>query len=116
MPRHRMVVLNNPVEGRDEEYHRWYDDVHVPEMLTLPMVSGAQRFDVGSGPRGGVTQRFACIYDIEADPAEAMAAIQAALPSMTVSDAIDREAVLSFFLTPRRDHVSAADGPGGDPA
>ena len=31
-----MIVLSNPVGDRDDEYNRWYDDVHLPDVLSVP--------------------------------------------------------------------------------
>ena len=27
------VVFSNPVEGKDDEFNDWYDNVHIPDLL-----------------------------------------------------------------------------------
>ena len=41
------LVFTNPVKGKEREFNEWYDTVHVPEVLGIPGVLSAQRFDVG---------------------------------------------------------------------
>ena len=43
MPRHQLVVLTQAVPGREEEFHRWYDEHHLPEIVDVPGVVGAVR-------------------------------------------------------------------------
>ncbi|MGD1257001.1 hypothetical protein ACKUT9_22505 [Mycobacterium seoulense] len=38
MTGHRFVVLSNPIEGKDDAFNKWYDEVHVPEVLDVPGV------------------------------------------------------------------------------
>ena len=44
------LVFSNPVEGRDGEFNEWYDTVHVPEVLAIPGILSAQRFDLEEPP------------------------------------------------------------------
>lgn len=37
------IILANFVAGREEEYHRWYDDVHAPEVSRVPGHVGMKR-------------------------------------------------------------------------
>ena len=51
---------------RLDEFHAWYDDVHVPEILAFDGFVSARRFAPveGSGP-------FVALYEIEADDLQA---------------------------------------------
>ena len=40
------IVFSNPFEGKDDEFNEWYDNVHLPEVLALPGVISAQRYDL----------------------------------------------------------------------
>jgi hypothetical protein len=42
-----LLVFTNAVEGRDDEFDRWYDETHVPQVLAVPGVTSAQRYRVG---------------------------------------------------------------------
>jgi hypothetical protein len=35
------LVFSNPVEGREDEYNAWYDEVHLPDVQRIPGVVGA---------------------------------------------------------------------------
>lgn len=37
------IILANFVAGREDEYHRWYDEVHVPEVSLVPGHVGMKR-------------------------------------------------------------------------
>ena len=72
MPAYQMIVMTNPVAGRDDEFNRWYDEVHIGDVLKVEGVRGARRFRaVDSGP-----WRYAAIYDLDIEaPNEVMAEI-----------------------------------------
>lgn len=38
------IVRTNAVRGREAEFDRWYDTVHLPEVLALPGFLSAQRY------------------------------------------------------------------------
>lgn len=59
----QFVVLSNPVSGKEVEFDRWYDDVHLGEICEVP---GVTRADRKSAPIGGTVQYRSCaIYSIE---------------------------------------------------
>lgn len=39
-----LLVFSNPVVGQEDEYHRWHDQVHIPDALTLPGFISATRY------------------------------------------------------------------------
>ncbi|MBG6120077.1 MULTISPECIES: DUF4286 family protein [unclassified Sphingobium] len=90
MARFVLVVLSNAVEGHEAEYNRWYDAVHLPEVLTVPGYQAAQRFEImDEGPH-----KYLALYEIEAESAaQARASLAARVPGMDMSPAIDRAGV-----------------------
>ncbi len=78
MSRNLHIVLSQPPEGvSDEEFDRWYD-AHVPEILRAPGFVAAQRYrldPVVSDPERPVPYRYLAVYEIEGDPAAAIAAL-----------------------------------------
>jgi hypothetical protein len=40
------IALTNPIEGEDDAFNKWYDAQHVPEVLDVPGVVAAQRYDI----------------------------------------------------------------------
>lgn len=76
MAKHLMVVLTNPVEGREDEYNDWYSNTHLADVLKIPGVTGATRFALSEAQRGTAPYPFhyMAIYEIETDDlAEVMA-------------------------------------------
>ncbi len=73
MTKYIMVVGSGPVEGKEDEYNKWYDEIHLPEVCALPGVTGAKRF--ASSPTVPGERPYLAIYDldIEGDPAAVVA-------------------------------------------
>lgn len=81
MARYKWLVFTNCTPGREAEFNRWYDEVHIADLLRVPGIAGARRaelteaqltMDTGDpepcGPeRIGARHRFLAVYDIEAD-------------------------------------------------
>jgi hypothetical protein len=44
------IALTNPVEGQEDEYNRWYNEVHAPEVVAVPGFTGVQRFCMAPMP------------------------------------------------------------------
>lgn len=69
MPKGIMYVESAPVSpDREAEYHKWYNEVHLPEILSVDGFVSARRFAPvdGNGP-------FVAIYEVDADDLEAAA-------------------------------------------
>jgi len=67
MPKYLLIALNGPTEGEGDEavYNEWYNDVHVPDLLSLPGVKSARRFKKVRGNR--IDWPYAAVYEIETD-------------------------------------------------
>jgi hypothetical protein len=64
MPKGILYVETRPISPeREAEFHQWYDEVHLAEVLTIPGFVAAERF-VPVREDGGP---FVAIYHIEAD-------------------------------------------------
>ena len=101
MSSHVLMVMSNPVAGREDEYNEWYDSVHLGEVLQVPGFVAARRFVAGSSVRGGEpSHKYLSIYEIEADDlAAALAALSEAVKGMHMSDAIDTVDVAAWGFT-----------------
>ena len=49
MSDHVMVVFTNPVTGKEDEYNRWYNEVHLGEVLRTPGMLAARRYRLVDG-------------------------------------------------------------------
>ena len=104
MARYALLVFTNPKEGRDDEYNRWYDEVHLAEVLEVEGFVAARRYN--AEPVEGTTfdHRYAAIYEMESDlPPDALyQRLLAAGDKMKLSDALDLSSARIQFFTLRQ--------------
>ncbi|MAG31638.1 MAG: hypothetical protein CL908_12190 [Deltaproteobacteria bacterium] len=67
-----MLVFSNSTDpGRIAEFNRWYDEIHLREVLQVPGVVGATRYELDEDQMmpgdDGFGRRFLAIYEIEAE-------------------------------------------------
>jgi hypothetical protein len=90
-----LVVLSNPIsDEHDTEFNAWYNEVHIPEILSQPGFRSARRFKAvakvpGEGPP---SHRYLAIYGID-DVSDAMA-VAGKATQFTMSASIDAEGAL----------------------
>ena len=96
MASHVLMVYTQPHPGRDDDYHRWYDETHLAEVLSVPGFVAARRFAI-DGPETG-RLCYVAMYSIESDDIDAtMAGFERARPGMSSTPALDPSSV-SFRL------------------
>jgi hypothetical protein len=101
MQRHIMLVESNAVEGRDDEFHEWYDEEHLPAVLEIDGFEAARRFVGAPNSHGDhPPRRFLALYEIETDDLPgALAALSDAARSMAFSDAFDHGTHVTHAFT-----------------
>ena len=64
-----MIVLTEPLPGREAEYVEWYDSLHIAQSLqTEGFVSGRRyRLVPGAGPDDAEWTQHMVIYELEGD-------------------------------------------------
>jgi hypothetical protein len=70
MPRGIIYLETRPVSpDREEEYHKWYNDTHLAEVVSVEGIVSARRFAPidGNGP-------FIAIYELDCDDLDAVVA------------------------------------------
>jgi hypothetical protein len=94
-----LIVYTSPVDGREDDYNAWYDNIHLAEFSALPGVINGRRFKVA----GDGKPQYAAIYELSAHPDAVMAAMNEGIKAGTVrmSDAIDPASISLVTLTPR---------------
>ena len=100
MARFKFVVMTRPVEGRDAEYNRWYQDQHLDDILSVEGFVAAQRFRRIAQVSGEEGQPYLAIYEIEAE--DGPAALDrlkafAASGAMFITDAMDRDIFAAMY-------------------
>ena len=87
MSRYLIQFETRPLEGRVEEYHNWYNSVHVPDMLSIPGFKTCERYRV-LGIEGADNYIAAYVVDCD-DPRQLIAELASLTSSMTISPALD---------------------------
>lgn len=120
MARHLMVVMSNSKPGREDEFNRWYSDVHILDTINkLDGFLSAQRYQLADLPDAPSHPfRYLAIYEIDEDRldeaftqfgwqrkerAEALAAGRE--PVVTVSDALATDNFLVGFFSPITERI-----------
>lgn len=101
------VVFSNPVAGREDEFNEWYDNVHIPELLTVPGMLSATRYALHEAEiyhvAGGVApeHKYMCIYEMEGDVDAIMVKIRESVASGQVhmSESLDLPSSRLSFWT-----------------
>lgn len=113
MAKYTFVVLTNPTAGKEEEYNRWYNEQHIPDVLNVPGFVCAQRFKLADAQMGGNNPyRYLALYEIETDDlAAALKELKArgGTADMVMSDAIDVKNAGAYLFTPVAEKVQAKD-------
>ena len=104
MAQYLVLIKSNAVKGREADYERWYNDIHLPEILARDGFTGGQQFRVEEGhPEAGRFSHFVAMDLKTDDPEAALAALGEAFASgdMTPTDTLDPDGeVEALFYTP----------------
>jgi hypothetical protein len=79
MPRYYMLAFTNAVSGRESEFDRWYDELHLADVLSIPGVMRAQRFQTVAGLEGPCPWKFLTLYELETQNPAALMSIALAI-------------------------------------
>ncbi len=105
LSRHLLVVLANAAPGTDDEFNRWYDQVHVPQLLAIPGLVTARRYRLDQRQMRGTRKRpyeYLTLYEIESDDPKAVGdqIIERALDGhVVVSPTLDVANSLTLLFT-----------------
>lgn len=94
----KMLVYTNALSGKDDEFNRWYDTIHIPEVIQLTKAVAAQRFRVSKAqPDGPGPYRYLAIYEFEVDSKEAYESLTASTEKMNLGDSLDQSGAKVVF-------------------
>jgi hypothetical protein len=84
-----MLVFTNAIEGRDDEYNKWYNEIHLKDIVATPSFKSGKRFKV-SDIQGfpAPEHRYLSIYEFDGPPQAAMENLTAATPNFQMTDAL----------------------------
>ena len=108
MPKVKMLVYTNSLEGKDEEFNRWYDEIHIPEVLQFTKSVAAQRFRLSDAQPGDrEPHRYLAIYEFEIDSKEAYDSLMASTEKMDLGSSLDQASAKVVFYNDLGVRVSA---------
>lgn len=67
MPKFKMVALTNPQPGQDDAFNDWYQNTHLPEVVSREGMVQAQRFKLAAPLLAPMAYSYLAVYDIETD-------------------------------------------------
>lgn len=67
-----LMVLTEPVEGREEEFNDYYENTHLDEVLETTRLTSAQRFRLVDQVGGKCPVPYLAMYETEADNPKAV--------------------------------------------
>src|ERR671931_615636 len=91
-----MLILSRPTPGREAQYNKWYDEIHLGEMLRIPGIQAARRLRHARTLGEREVYPYAAIYEIETDDIDAVIQDiyrEARSGRMLIDEALDRESV-----------------------
>lgn len=104
------VVRTEAVEGREDEFNYWYDNQHVPDLLSVPGIVAVQRFRHHRTQRPGrsaPSHRYVAVWEIAGDPATVFRDMDELIASgIPISPAMARD-TLSDLWQPMSQRVVA---------
>ena len=89
MARFLLIAINGPTAGPgdEEEYNKWYDEVHAKDLMSITGAVSVRRFKIQAQNR--IDKPYVNVTEIEADNAEAVMA-ELAQKASDFTDKIDR--------------------------
>jgi hypothetical protein len=98
-----LVVMTNAVAGKEDEFTDWYDNVHIPELLQVPGIVAAQRFNAEPSADGQVPpQAFLTLYELDGDVDKVWTAMREAARTPP-PDALDRSSITMYGFSAAAD-------------
>ena len=103
-----LLVLSNPVEGKEKEYNDWYTNIHIGEVAAIDGIISAQRFQLTPKQmKEDQPHKYAAIYEVEnGKEAQALDNLQAAMPNLNMQPVIDLDSANMMVVESISDRVT----------
>src|ERR1700730_14605784 len=112
-------VFSNPVAGHEDEYNKWYNEQHAPDVVAIPGFVTAQRFVKTELPLYRMVDlqvpKYLVVYKIVTDNIEAVfteVARRLSTKETVMSPTFDSKTSVSYVYRPFRSEIK---GVGGEP-
>jgi hypothetical protein len=99
MAEYKLVVMTNPVAGRERAFNDWYSERHLADVLKIPYFVSAQRFQFDHAIAGNAPDhQYLAIYDIDSNDLDgSLKDLAEAGGTMEISDALDMNVTVWIF-------------------
>jgi hypothetical protein len=112
-------VFSNPVAGHEDEYNKWYNEQHAPDVVAIPGFVTAQRFVKSDLPLYRMVDlqvpKYLVIYKVVTNDADAVFAEmlrRLKTGETVISPTFDSKTSVSYVYKPFRPEIK---GVGGEP-
>ncbi len=95
MKKYKMIAMSAPVKGREDEFNKWTQNVHIPEVVSGNGFKGAQRYRLTTALQGNA-HPYLTIYEIETDDIGSTLA-EIGKHATSHSDALDFQGAYAFI-------------------
>jgi hypothetical protein len=94
-----LIALTNPVSpNREDEFNKWYNTVHGPELLSIRGFTSLTRYKAKAQaipPSPVPSYRYVAVYELN-DVDEALSNLAAKAPTLKLSDSVDLPNILGI--------------------
>ena len=88
MPKAVLIVHSRPADAsREDEFNKWYDEVHIPDVTSVAGVVSGRRFKKAGGADDG-GYPYLAIYEIDSDDVD-----------VTMKELMDRSGDGTFVIS-----------------
>lgn len=106
MPAYKYVVLTNAIPGRESDFDYWCDNQHIRDVLKIPGVISAKRYQAAVHQSGSsqAVLRYMTVYEIESNDLSSVIAelaARAGTEAMPISDSLDIGSLYTGFYEAR---------------
>jgi hypothetical protein len=108
MARHLLMAFSNALDGLEDEFNRWYNEVHLGDVLKVPGYTAAQRFELSSTQMmPNPPYKYLAVYEVETDDLEATSTQLQSMPpeELPVTEAWDYDRCATWWFTPITERV-----------
>lgn len=96
-PKTKMLVYSNALEGKDDAFNRWYDEIHLGEVIQMSKAVAATRYRLSDDQAAEVDGFwYLAIYEFEVGAKEAFDSLMAATGKMDMGDSLG-ETKIAFY-------------------
>ena len=92
-----LLIYSRPVDGREQEYHSWYDGTHLGDVMAVPGVRAARRYRTT-----GADGRYLAVYELDGDADDVLSELtrRFGTDAMPASDALDLATISMTVWSP----------------